>query len=117
MTAAEKIKQAKENFQKLQQKKTEFEKQYKQERETLLKDMEDAVSMKIRSLTEEQRMLLLSMMEHDRTSCSDEDQCNGYFYSNEHWRCRKCMLMEILRGEHGGTFDFKITVDIHKVDA
>ena len=115
MTAAEKMKQAQEKFQMLQRKKTDFEKQYEKDKEAALNEMEAAVSMKITSLTSEQKTLLLSMLEHDRTSCSDENQCNGYSYSSKHWRCRKCMLMEILRGEHGGTFDFKITVDIHEV--
>ncbi len=76
---------------------------------------EDAVIAKIDALTEEQKEFILSLMDHERTSCSDSDPCNGYSYTNERFRCRKCMLMEILNHGHGGCYDFKFTVDIDKV--
>lgn len=37
---------------------------------------------------------------HDRTSCSDKDVCNGYYTRNGetwHGRCRRCMLLETLK--------------------
>lgn len=53
--------------------------------------------------------VLLSLMEHGRTSCSDENPVNGYF--NEHGvpRCNKCALIKL---ESYSLGDVEITVDI-----
>lgn len=70
---------------------------------------------KIDSFTEEQKQFLLSLIEHDRTSCSDTYIENGrYSRSDGGWRCRKCMLIEILNGEHGGDFDFTLIPEFHQ---
>lgn len=70
---------------------------------------------KIDSFSEEQKQFLLSLIEHDRTSCSDEHVYNGrYSRSDGGWRCRKCMLIEILNGEHGGDFDFDLVPEFYQ---
>lgn len=76
---------------------------------------ENKVIKKIENMTPEKKKILLSLVKHDRTSCSDEHPCNGYSYMTNKYRCRKCMLMEILNGEHGGVFDFDISVEISEV--
>jgi len=42
---------------------------------------------------------ILALFEHDRTSCSDENIINGW-WSNEddNPRCKKCALIETLKG-------------------
>lgn len=99
----------------LRKRKAEIEAQLREAEEKDLAERREAVSEKIYGLSEEQKKVILSLLEHDRTTCSDENPCNGYFYSSERWRCRKCMLMEIFNHEHGGDFDFKICVEIEKV--
>lgn len=80
------------------------------------REREKEVIKKIDSLTPEQKENILSVINHDRTSCSDEHPRNGYYSDcNGGYRCRKCMLIEILRGEHGGCFDFDFSVDINEV--
>jgi len=43
--------------------------------------------------------------EHGRTSCSDNNLCNGFYSAGGkrgdlgHGRCSRCMLLEILNGE------------------
>lgn len=97
-----------------QQKKLDTEIKKMKEDEKRLR--EEQVHAKIEALTPEQKTALLSLIKHDRSSCSDADPCNGYSYATDNYRCRKCMLMEILNGEHGGMFDFDITVDIERID-
>lgn len=41
------------------------------------------------------RDLLLSLMEHSRTSCSDTDLANRFFGQGGHPRCYKCALMAL----------------------
>lgn len=48
----------------------------------------------------EHRAVLLSLMEHSRTSCSDSDPANGFMNSDGHYRCAKCALMQVT--EYGG---------------
>ena len=99
----------------LRKKKADIEAQLREAEEKELQEKQDAVSAKIDALSEEQKEFILSLMEHDRTSCSDTHPGNGFCYSDERWRCRKCMLMEIFNHEHGGCFDFHFTVEIDKV--
>ncbi len=102
------------NLEELKKQRLELDKQIKTAEEKERQQRGFRVIQKIENITDEDKRLLLSMMQHDRTSCSDEHPCNGYSYSNERFRCRKCMLMEILNGEHGGEFDFAIVADIWK---
>jgi hypothetical protein len=73
------------------------------------------VSKKIEEMTEDDKRFILDHMKHDCSSCKEGFTENGYSWSREHWRCRKCMLTEIFNGEHGGRFDFDISVDIYEV--
>ena len=99
----------------LKRQKEELEAQIKAVEEEEQRAKEKAVLDKIKAITPEKKEMILGLMEHDRTSCSDENPCNGYSYYNDRYRCRKCMLMEILNGEHGGRFDFDIAVEIREV--
>lgn len=102
----------------LQEMKVERDKLNKEIKELEEKELlgrQRVVSNKIASMTDEEKQFILGHMEHGRMSCSDENPCNGYYDDEHKWRCIKCMLMEILNGEHGGRFDFKISADILEV--
>lgn len=59
---------------------------------------------------------ILQCIEHDRSSCSDEDPCNGYSDRTNNARCNKCHLIEILDGDYGNDFDVKFEVIITRVE-
>jgi hypothetical protein len=59
--------------------------------------------------------LILSLFEHNRTSCSDENPDNGYSYVNGHSRCNKCHLMEILDEEYNNDFEVSFDIMINKI--
>lgn len=66
------------------------------------------IHSKINSITDDEIKTILKFTKHDRTSCCDDDPCNGFYYDKndkETYRCRKCALMEILK-EKSGFFDF-----------
>lgn len=86
-----------------------------EEEERLRQERYNAVTEKLNSLSDEQKKFLLSQLSHDRTSCSDEHPVNGLYSSGNTFRCRKCMLMEIFNGEHGGCYNFKFNVDISEI--
>lgn len=75
---------------------------------------ESAVEDKLTGMSDVEKHWLLNNLTHDRSSCSDENPCNGYSYANNRWYCRKCMLMQMFDGDHGGKFDFDIDVNIHR---
>lgn len=56
--------------------------------------------------------IILPLLEHNRSSCSDEDVSNGYSEFTKYARCNKCHLLEILNGEHSDRFDVKFEVVI-----
>lgn len=58
---------------------------------------------------------VLPLIEHRRTSCSDDNPCNGYYSGDGYARCPKCHLIEILNGVWGDDFDFSLNVEIEKV--
>ena len=60
----------------------------------------------------EEMDIILSLLEHSRKSCSDDNCCNGYITSDGYARCNKCFLIEILNGEWGEG-DFEVTFDVH----
>lgn len=92
-----------------------LDKEIKEVEEKELLERQRSVYEKIESMSEEDKHIILSYMKHDRTSCSDKEHWNGYYDDEHRWRCSKCMLMEILNGEHGGRFDFSFSVDIWEV--
>lgn len=65
--------------------------------------------LKIRELKKHPETL--KAMQHDRTSCSDRNPCNGW--DGERARCVKCHLMEILE-EEDDRFEVSLSADIHK---
>jgi len=40
--------------------------------------------------------LILPLMEHERSSCSDENPCNGIDHDTHLYRCAKCALIHLL---------------------
>lgn len=79
----------------------------------------ERVANKLEAMTDEEKELILKHMRHSRTSCSDDNACNGLYSTRDgqaDWRCDKCMLIEMFNGEHWGNYDFKLTVDITRVD-
>lgn len=63
---------------------------------------------KINSITDDEIKTILKFTKHDRATCSDDDPCNGIYYTDDGkrtYRCRKCALTEILE-EKSGFFDF-----------
>jgi len=69
----------------------------------LLKDEEvnklrEKAKIKISKLRE-QKDLILSLIDHSRTSCSDSNVCNGYGSADYGARCTKCHLIEIFDQE------------------
>lgn len=94
-------------------KKIELQQQKIKEQE--LKKYKEEVKVKIEKLREH-KDLLLGLVKHSRTSCSDNNVCNGYRSANYGARCPKCHLIEILNNEWlDGDFDVKIDVTIIKV--
>ena len=88
-------------------------------REQFLAAKQSDVEERIANMSDEEKKYIIAHTEHSRNSCSDEDPCNGLYSAtnngNPGYRCPKCMLMEILRGEHGGKYDFKLHFDIYEV--
>lgn len=90
----------------------------KQIAEAEAKELDEArgvVADKIYSMSDEEKVQILSMLEHECPSCGRGYAQNGYDSYRKSWNCRKCMMQEILDGDYGGRFDFKFTVDIFEV--
>lgn len=100
------------SLEELRKQRLELDRQIKAAEEEERQQRQSKVLNRIEGMTDKEKRLLLSMIRHDRTSCSDDNPCNGYNHSDKWFRCRKCMLMEILNNEHGGEFDFAIVTDI-----
>jgi hypothetical protein len=54
---------------------------------------------------------ILNLIDHSRTSCSDENPSNGYESDRGYARCTKCHLMEILDDHEDGINDFLVSID------
>ena len=80
-----------------------------------IKEKEKEVEKKLDYIRKHQD-IILPLIKHDRTSCSDENPCNGYSYCDGHARCGKCFLTEILNGEWGNVFDVDFNVDFTDVE-
>ena len=86
----------------------------------------------VESFSEEEKKFILSLLKHNRSSCSDENPCNGIYFDNYsdpvrygnytqrggnyNFRCPKCALMEIFDGAYEGRFDFFFDATIFSVD-
>ena len=101
------------DLQKLKEERKKLDALIAEEEEKQLNIKRTAVKNKIYSYSEEEKKFMLSLVRHSCSSCSDESPYNGY--CNGKYRCSKCMLMEILNGEHDGDFDFHFDVFIEKV--
>lgn len=100
----------------------EIDAQIEKAKEQEIQARREAVSKKLESFTEEQKEFLLSFVKHSSTYCSDTKVVNGlhygYGYSDRDatYDCKKCMLIEVLRGDHGSSYDFSIDVNFWRVD-
>ena len=63
----------------------------------------------------ENKEIILNLIEHDRTSCSDENPCNGYGSADYGARCKKCHLIEILNDDEMDGFDVSVDFIITKI--
>lgn len=102
----------------LYEKISKIKKEKEEIRENELVEKKKSVAKKIQYLRDN-RDIILPLIEHSRTSCSDENYCNGYSSSDGYARCNKCFLIEILNGEWGdGEFevDFNIGISCTDVD-
>ena len=103
-----------ESIQELKRKRAELDKQIKDAEEAEVQAKIKATMDKVENMSETEKTAILKYIKHDRTSCSDENPCNGIFGGGR-FRCRKCALMEILKGYNIG-FEFEITAEITKID-
>lgn len=68
------------------------------------------------ALLREHKDAILSLIDHDRTSCSDDRPDNGYISSYQRSWCRKCHLIEILNEEWDNEFEVSLDVTITKIE-
>jgi len=94
---------------------SQAEKQRKLLEEEELQKRKNAVKIKMKKLRE-QKDLILSLIDHSRTSCSDSNVCNGYGSADYGARCAKCHLIEIFDQEwDDGEFEVYFDVAITKI--
>jgi hypothetical protein len=53
---------------------------------------------------------LLQVLEHDRTSCNDDNRANSHANSEGACRCARCALLDMV--EHGNFADFEISLSV-----
>lgn len=66
------------------------------------------------------RDVILSLLEHDRISCSDEHPCNGFCtdtWYEERWACGKCALIEVLDGKLGDDYEVSFDVRFTRIES
>jgi len=69
-----------------------------------------------KQLLKEQKDLILSLIDHSRSSCSDDNVCNGYGSADYGARCTKCHLIELFDQEwNDGEFEVDFDVTITKI--
>jgi hypothetical protein len=56
---------------------------------------------------------ILSLIEHNRTSCSDTNVCNGYGSADYGARCNKCHLIEIMNEHSYGVHNFEVSIEVN----
>jgi hypothetical protein len=59
--------------------------------------------------------IILSLLEHSRTSCSDTNVSNGYSSASYGARCSKCHLIEILNSDYENEFVVTFGISIDKI--
>ena len=105
---------SKMSAQELQELSEQLEKQKQILKEEELNKRKNIAKSKMEKLRE-QKDLILSLINHSRTSCSDSNICNGYGSADYGARCTKCHLIEIFDkewddGEWEVDFDVTITM-------
>lgn len=70
---------------------------------------------KIEKMTDEEKEYILSLVEHERSSCTGHCSYNGWSEERHRFYCKKCMLEEIFSGEHYGRFKFSLDVVIEEI--
>ena len=103
------------SVQELQELSKQLEKQKELLKEKELNKRKDIAKAKIGKLRE-QKDLILSLIDHSRTSCGDSNVCNGYGSADYGARCTKCHLIEIFDQEwNDGEFEVDFHITITKV--
>ena len=103
------------NLKALREKKKEMEDEIKVLEEQALTMKKEEEAENIRFLRNN-RDLVLSLIDHSRTSCSDDNPINGYDSDRGYARCDKCHLIEILDGQYDdGDFNVSFNVNISRV--
>lgn len=101
----------------LKEQRDKLDKEIEELEEAELMKRQKAVSDKIDSMSDKEKQFILDNLNHVCSSCDNgfDYHINGWSDIAHKFSCPKCMLMEILNGEHGGRFDFKFSVDILEV--
>lgn len=107
----------------LYEKLNKIKKEKEEIRQQKISDKRKEVAKKIRYIRDN-KDVILPLLKHSRTSCSDEHPCNGcYDYSKGYARCNKCWLMEIIDDEwydendgENVDFDVEFEVEFHRVE-
>ena len=106
---------SKMSAQELQELSEQLEKQKQILKEEELNKRKNIAKSKMEKLRE-QKDLILSLINHSRTSCSDSNICNGYGSADYGARCTKCHLIEIFNKEwDDGWWEVDFDVTITKV--
>lgn len=98
----------------LYEKLNKIKKQKEKIRQQKISDKRKEIDKKIEYL-QEHKDIILPLFKHEMTSCSDEHPCNGYCYSIESARCKKCYLIEILNGVWRSEINIKFDIDFYDV--
>jgi len=97
----------------------ELQKKIKEQQQEIydeeIRQRKDIAKVKVDKLREH-KDLILSFMEHNRTSCSDTNVCNGYGSASYGARCNKCHLIEILNNEWSDDWEVSIDVTITRIE-
>ena len=102
----------------LYEKLNKIKKEKEEIRQQKISDKRKEVAKKIRYIRDN-KDAILPLLKHSRTSCSDENPCNGYDYSKGYAKCDKCWLIEILDDEwydENVDFDVEFSVEFHRVE-
>lgn len=80
-----------------------------------LNKVRETVKEKMRTLRENSE-LILSLIDHSKKSCSDDNPFNSYVHDNGHPECTKCKLIDMFQNEwEDGFWDVNIEISVHEV--
>ncbi len=86
-----------------------------------LKELDKKVLENRREVARQRNQFLIdsgiaNLIEHGRTSCSDDNICNGYSPSRGYSRCDKCLLLELINGAQSlRDFEVSVALQINKI--